>query len=186
MKDANFTKHRKDVAGAASGIVLEIGFGTGLNLPYYKNVSKLYALDPSRELYELARNTSESISFPLEHLQASAEKIPLADDSVDTVVSTWTLCSIPRPELALKEIYRVLKPDGKFVFIEHGKSPRKLTSNIQKCITPVSKHLTGGCHLDREIDALISANGFTIQKLETFQRKSGSLLFMYKGVATKI
>jgi ubiquinone/menaquinone biosynthesis C-methylase UbiE len=135
MKREEMNKLRPGVVEGASGVVLEIGFGSGLNLPYYKNTSKLYALDPSRELYELSKDKTGSASFPIEYLEASAEKIPLPDNSVDTVVSAWTLCSIPHPEIALREVVRVLKPNEKFMFIEHGTSPKSFWKNMQKLET---------------------------------------------------
>ncbi len=183
MKKADKDKYRPLVAGRVSGIVLEIGFGSGLNLPYYENVDKLYALDPSKELYDLANERIKKASFPVEYLQASAEHIPLPDNSADAVISTWSLCSIPYPDLALKEILRVLKPGGIFSFIEHGLSPRRVIGACQKCLTPLSKLLAGGCHMDREIGKLILEAGFEIQKLETFQPASKPLAFMYTGTA---
>mgnify|MGYP001578012137 FL=1 len=185
MKRKSFEKHRLAVAQAASGIVLEIGFGSGLNLPYYRNVSKLFALDPSRDLFVLAKGRVEKAAFPVDFLQASAEQIPLADTSVDAVVSTWSLCTIPHPQLALKEVLRVLKPGGTFSFIEHGKSPNRFVAAVQKCCTPFSKCFAGGCHLDREIEKLIRGSGFDIQKLDTFSTWSMPLAYMYRGVATK-
>ncbi len=184
MKRKSFEKHRLDVARAANGIVLEIGFGSGLNLPYYRNVSKLYALDPSRDLFILANGRIEKAPFPVEFLQASAEQIPLADASVDAVVSTWSLCTIPHPQFALKEVLRVLKPGGIFSFIEHGKSPNSFVAAVQKCCTPFSRCLAGGCHLDREIEWLIRGSGFDIKKLGTFSTWSMPLAYMYKGIAT--
>lgn len=183
MKRKSFEKHRLAVAQAVSGVVLEIGFGSGLNLPYYRNVSKLYALDPSRDLFVLAKGRVEKAAFPVEFLQASAEQIPLADASVDAVVSTWTLCTIPHPEHALKEVLRVLKPGGVFSFIEHGHSPNRFVAMIQKWCTPFSKCFAGGCHLNREIEMLIHEAGFDIQKLDTFQEWPMPLVYMYKGVA---
>jgi len=183
MKREKIEKQRPDVVAEASGVVLEIGFGSGLNLSYYKNVTKLYALDPSQELYELAQERIKSVAFPIEQLKISAEKIPLANNSVDSVVSTWSLCSIPRPEVALREIYRVLKSNGKFTFIEHGKSPKNFVAKTQSLLAPIWKYFTGGCSLDREMDKLVGGAGFEIQKLEKFQQKSRSLVFMYKGVA---
>lgn len=174
---------RPDVIQNASGVVLEIGFGSGLNLPFYKNVSKLYALEPSLELYSLSSERIRSAPFPIEHLQASAEEIPLSENSIDSVISTWTLCSIPDLQAALKEIYRVLTPSGTFVFIEHGKSPQKFFARMQHMLTPISKCLAGGCHLDRDIDTFIREAGFTLQKLEKFPQKSKPLAYMYKGVA---
>lgn len=182
MKRVELEKQRPEMVAKVSGIVLEVGFGSGLNLPYYKNITKLYALDPSQELYELAQEKIKTIVFPIEHLRAFAENIPLRDNTVDAVVSTWSLCSIPDLETALKEIYRVLKPDGKFVFIEHGKSPKQFTAILQKILTPFSKCISGGCHMDRDMEKLIIKAGFEIGQLEKFQEKSKPLAFMYKGV----
>ncbi len=183
MKRKSFEKHRVDVARLAHGVVLEIGFGSGLNLPYYQNVTKLYALEPSKELFTLAKERIEKASFTVEFLQSSAEQIPLADASIDVVVSTWSLCTIPHPELALKEVIRVLKPGGTFSFVEHGRSPNRFVAAIQKCCTPFSKCFGGGCHLNRGIEAMIRESGFDVQKLDTFSTWSMPLAYMYKGVA---
>ncbi len=185
MQGKDFELERPRVVGGAHGVVLEVGFGSGLNLPYYQNISKLYALDPSEELYSLAKKRIENVSFPVEHLNASAEEIPLDSESVDTVVSTWSLCSIPDPNVALKEIRRVLKPQGKFLFIEHGKSLRPRVAVWQKRLTPISKCFAGGCHLDRDIKQLIMDAGFKFEQMEKFDKKSKPLSFMYKGVAVK-
>lgn len=179
MRKTKMKKHRLGVVSQASGLVLEIGFGSGLNLPYYNNITKLYALDPSIELFEFAKRKIRNSSFSVEYITASAEKIPLTDNSFDSVVSTWTLCSIPTPKVALKEIFRVLKSNGKFTFIEHGKSPKNLTAKIQKLLTPIWRHIAGGCHLDREIEKLIIEAGFEIEKIEKFQEN----LYTYKGIA---
>lgn len=183
MKKVASEKERSSIIKHASGSVLEIGFGSGLNLPYYKNVTKLYALEPSLELFTYAQDRIHNAAFPVDYIQASAEKIPLPDSSIDTIVSTWTLCTIPHPELALKEIARVLKPGGTFAFIEHGKSPQRIISQFQKILTPFSKCLAGGCHLNREIENLISEAGFEFITLEKFDQYSRLLSFTYKGVA---
>lgn len=184
MSKKKIEVYRPGVVKHAEKTVLEIGFGSGLNIPYYKNITKLIALEPSEEIYNLAKERVAQASFPIEYLKASAEKIPLADTSVDTVVSTWTMCSIPDPEIALREIRRVLKPEGKFVFIEHGKSAEKPMAFFQKICTPFSKNFTGGCHLDRNIEDLILNNGFELIELEKFTIKPKILLmYMYKGVA---
>ena len=141
MSREGMEKHRPSIASQASGVVLEIGFGSGRNLPYYKSISKLYALDPSSELHDLAQERAKSISFPFEYIQASAENIPLAENMIDFAVSTWNLCSIPRPGLALKEIFRVLKPGGKFIFIEHGKSRRVNIAKWRKLPKPLKQVL---------------------------------------------
>lgn len=183
MKNASLEKLRPEVVSKAEGEVLEIGFGTGLNIPYYKNISKLYALEPSAELCKFAQERITKAPFPVEFVQASAENIPFAPNMFDVVVSTWSLCSIPKPEVALKEVFRVLKPGGKFVFIEHGKAPIKIIAKLQKWLTPISKRVAGGCNMNREIDKLIAGAGFEMQELEKFQQKSKPLAFMYKGVA---
>lgn len=184
MKNKKLEQHRIDVVSGLSGTGLEIGFGSGLNLPYYKNVTKLYTLDPSKELFKIAHKNISAVSFPVEYLQDSAEHIPLPNNTLDFVVSTWTLCSISHPEIALKEIFRVLKSGGKFSFVEHGKSPKAFVSKMQSLLTPVSKCVTGGCHMNRDIEKLIRNAGFGIQKLDKFSQKSKPLGFMYKGTAT--
>jgi ubiquinone/menaquinone biosynthesis C-methylase UbiE len=179
MKKREFERLRPSVIKAVSGTVLEIGFGSGLNLPYYENVTRLYAVDPAQELFLLAKDRIDSVSFPIEYVQASAEEIPLPDESVDFLVSTWSLCSIPDIKRSLKEIRRVLKPEGKFVFIEHGKSPKKFLSILQNILTPISKRFAGGYHVNREIDTLITDTGFTFKKIERFPQKRKPLIFMY-------
>lgn len=185
MSNKDFEKERAEAVEDASGIVLEIGFGSGLNLPFYKNVSKLYALDPYAELFKLAKDRIKKVEFPVEHINASAENIPLPDSSVDTIVSTWTMCSIPNPALALKEMLRVLKPGGKFMFIEHGSSARKFVCKLQHILTPLSKPFTGGCHMDRKIDELITNAGFEIITLKNSEEKYKPLYYLYKGMAIK-
>ena len=176
-------QYRKEVASHVSGVVCEIGFGSGLNLPYYKNITKLYALEPSQGLYNLAKEKISDAPFVIEHLFSSAEKIPLLDNSVDYVVSMWSLCSIPDPKKALTEVFRILKPKGKFVFIEHGKSPRNIVAKIQRFITPIQKQISGGCHLDRDIEKLILDAGFIIEVMNKTHTTYKPLAYMYQGVA---
>lgn len=183
MKNRNLDKYRLDVVSEVSGTGLEVGFGSGLNLPHYKNITKLYALDPSEELFKLAQENILSAPFSVAHLNAFAEQIPLPDNSLDFVVSTWSLCSIPSVEIALKEIFRVLKPDGIFSFVEHGKSPSKVIFGFQNLLTPVSQILAGGCHVNRDIEKLILNTGFEMQKIEKFSQRARPLNFMYRGVA---
>jgi ubiquinone/menaquinone biosynthesis C-methylase UbiE len=185
MSDKNFGKERSAVVENASGVVLEVGFGSGLNIPFYKNISKLYGLDPSSELYKIANERIKEANFPIEHIKASAENIPLPNDSVDTITSTWSMCTIPDPKLALKEMLRVLKPGGKFMFIEHGASPKKAIENLQKIFTPITKPFTGGCHMDRKIDELITNAGFEIISMKNSGEKYKPLYYLYKGVAVK-
>jgi ubiquinone/menaquinone biosynthesis C-methylase UbiE len=183
MGSAEIEKLRPGVLSAASGVVLEIGAGAGHNLPFYKNISKLYALEPSKELTKIAAERAGALGFPVEFLDAKAENIPLPDGSVDTVVSTWTLCSIGDPEEALKKIRRVLRPDGRFIFIDHGISPKPLVRTLQKSMTPFTKYFTGNCHMDRDIKKLICDAGFSIKKLDQFAEKSKPLMYNSRGVA---
>lgn len=183
MQDEKNEKKRAQLIPRASGIVLEIGFGSGLNLPFYgKEVSKLYAIDPSKELWEFSKERVSKAPFPVEFINASAERIPLADNSVDAAITTWTLCSIPNPEQALREVQRVLKAAGKLLFIEHGLSPEKRISKWQIRFNPFWKRIAGGCHLDRKIDDLITNAGFKIVELKKTPGKA-ALSYEYKGVA---
>ncbi len=185
MRPVEFNETRSEVARQASGTVLEIGFGSGYNLPFYKDVRKLYALDPSSELFVYAKDRIAAASFPVEYLQSSAETIPLEDNSIDTVVSTWSLCSIPDLPKALHEMKRVLKPDGRFYFIEHGQSPKRINSAVQKLFTQVSRHFTGNCHLDRKIDDYVADSGLIIESIEMLPEEGRPLMFSYQGVAVK-
>lgn len=185
MASGDFNSARESVARQAVGTVLEIGFGSGYNLPFYKNITKLYALEPSTELIALAKDRIDAAPFPIIVQSSSAEKIPLGDASVDTVISTWTLCSIPNVLNALREIIRVLKPNGKFVFAEHGRSSRKMAMILQRLITPIYKNFAGNCHLDREIDSLIVETGLKIISIEKMPESGRPLMFSYKGVAIR-
>lgn len=183
MNSEVLNKYRSNVASLASGNVLEIGFGPGLNLPYYNNVKKFYAVDPSRELFAFAKTRIDEASFPVEYFPVSAENIPLADSSTDSIVSTWSLCSIPHPEKALAEIKRVLKPGGKFYFVEHGKSPNYFIAIWQRILTPISKCVAGGCNMDRQIESIIRQSGLRVEKIDKILEKTMPLTYMYQGVA---
>lgn len=184
MSRAEFEKIRPRVLAEASGIVLEIGVGAGHNLPLYTNVSKLYALEPSEELVAVAKTRAEHLSFPVEFLIAGAEDIPLSDQSVDTVVSTWTLCSVGDPKKVLSEIKRVLQPEGKFVFVDHGASPNTFVRVIQTIGTSITKYFTGNCHYNRPIEVLLKEAGFTIAKMSHPSERFKPLIYNYQGVAT--
>ena len=185
MGSDDFNQTRKEIAEKAVGVVLEVGFGSGYNIPFYNKIQKLYALEPSRELFNYAEERIGKVQFPIEYLQASVEEIPLPNNSIDTIVSTWTLCSISDLPKALKEMTRVLKPEGKFVFAEHGKSPKKLNYLLQKLITPLTKPFTGNCHMDREIDKYISNAGFEFEEITKEPEDGRPLMFSYKGAAYK-
>jgi len=159
---------RGKIIPLAMGNVLEIGIGSGLNLSYYtKNVKHLTAIDPSEELWKKSNINTLSLPFEFEFIKAFAENIPLADNYFDTVVMTYTMCTIPDLNKAFSEIRRVLKPTGKLLFCEHGKAPEKGIQRYQNIVNPFWKRIGGGCNLNRNIPALIESNGFTIKKLET-------------------
>jgi len=166
MRNEFMAQHRDRAAPLASGRVLEIGFGSGLNIPLYTDkVEHLFGLEPSGVLCEKAGELADAAPFAVEILQASAETIPLGRGDIDTVVSSWTLCSIPGIETALAEIRRVLRPGGKFIFIEHGRAPEPGISSWQDRLEPLSAPLLG-CRLNRAMDELIAGSGFNILSMD--------------------
>ena len=185
MRQKHLTKYRRAVVAAARGRVLEIGVGSGLNLPLYgKEVELVYGIDPSLKLLAIARRRAVASGVPVELLLGSATAIPLADDTVDTVVMTWTLCSIPDPLAALLEMRRVLKPDGNLCFVEHGLSPEPNIEHWQHRITPAWRRIAGGCHLDRKIDELIRLAGFDLTNLQVeYAPGPRTMSYMYEGCA---
>ncbi len=162
-------KQRQKVAPGAEGVVLELGFGAGLNLPHYdpSKVRKLYALEPAPGMVKRARKALQGAPFEVEILQETAEAMSLAPRSVDTVLVTYSLCTIPGAVAALESARRALKPGGRLLFCEHGLAPDEGVRRWQRRIEPVWKVIGGGCHLSRDIPALIGAAGFTVEKLET-------------------
>ena len=151
MRNKQATRYREKIVPRAAGRVLEIGAGSGLNVALYgRDVERVLALEPSRKLLAMARRAAGNTTRPVELLDASAEAIPLPDRSVDTVVTTWTLCTIPEVARALTEMRRVLKPGGRLLFVEHGRSPDAGVRRWQDRLTPLWKRLGGGCHLNRE------------------------------------
>lgn len=183
MGSEELKKIRIEVLKDATRTVLEIGVGPGYNLPLYRNISRIYALEPSRELIEIAKTRAASLTFPIEFLNNGAESIPLQDRSIDTVVSTWTLCSVTDPRTVLQEIKRVLKPEGKFIFVEHGASPNLGLRVIQTGLTSVTKYFTGNCHYDRQLEKLIMEAGFDIEKIEHPHERFKPLIYNYQGIA---
>jgi len=188
MQFDDFTAARKKLLSQVSGHVVEIGFGTGLNLPFYGDgVLSLTSVDPNESLNHLASERIQHVKFPVTHRQLSAEHLPFDDNSIDVVVSTWTLCSIPDVEMALAEIKRVLKPNGSFYFVEHGLSPNPKLAKWQDRLTPVQKVIGDGCHLNRDMKQLITQSGLTIVQCEQFNAsKLPSLMsWMTLGEAKK-
>jgi ubiquinone/menaquinone biosynthesis C-methylase UbiE len=170
----------------AQGEVLEIGIGSGLNLPFYSSrVQHVYGVEPSLELQEMARKRVTAGPFEVEFLAQSAEdRLPLADASVDTVVLTWTLCSIANAPKALHQIKRVLRPSGRLIFLEHGRSPDPRVVAWQDRLTPAWRRIGGGCHLNRKIDELITAAGFQITDLTTsYLPGPRPMTYTYQGFA---
>src|SRR6266567_1548744 len=148
MRNADLEPYRKRALSLAEGRVLEIGIGSGMNLPFYTDrATEILGLDPQPKL--LAMASRETSMVPATLVEGSAESIPLEDASVDTVVMTWSLCSIPDPVKALEEMRRVLKPSGQLLFVEHGLAPEEKVRRWQHRLTPLWKRFTGGCHLDR-------------------------------------
>ena len=185
MRQRNLAAYRSHVIPAAEGRVLEIGIGSGLNLPFYSpNVERLIGLDPSLKLLSMTRRKSRSDLTSVELIEGTAEAIPLQIASVDTVVTTWTLCSIPDAGSALREMHRVLRPGGRLLFVEHGRAPEPNVCWWQDHLTPVWKRIGGGCHLNRAINVLIEGAGFQFERLETgYMRGPKALTFMYEGSA---
>lgn len=170
----------------ARGDVLEVGIGSGLNLPFYSpQVEHIYGVDPSLELQRIARKRLPTGRMQIEFLpQSVEEKLPLADASIDTVVMTWTLCSIPNVPKALQQIKRLLKPGGRLMFVEHGRAPDRGVVVWQDRLTPFWKRIAGGCHLNRKVDELITAAGFQITELKTFYLPGPrAMTYTYQGFA---
>ena len=185
MRNKETARLRENWIPQAKGDVLEIGIGSGLNLPYYSTqVKRVLGVDPSLELQQMARKRTQN-HVHVEFLSQSAEmELPLPDESIDTIVITWTLCSIPKPDEALRQMRRVLKPEGQLIFIEHGRSRDSSVVAWQDRLTPAWKHIAGGCHLNRKVDELVSAAGFRITVLNTFYTAGPRLMtFTYQGLA---
>jgi len=160
---------RKKVVPRAQGRVLEIGFGAGHNLPFYdaSKVTHLWALEPSKEMRERAAERVSQSSIPLEFLDLPSEEIPLGNEEADTILITYTLCTIPDVTKALGEMRRVLKPGGKMIFCEHGAAPDADVRKWQERLTPAWKFIGGGCHVGRPIPKMIIDSGFRIEGMET-------------------
>ena len=170
------------------GTVLEVGFGTGLNLPHYpRTVTKVIGVDPSETSARLARRRIEASPFPVEVVGLSAEKLPVADASVESIVSTFTLCTIPDVASALLEMRRALRPGGRFYFVEHGRAKDPRVERWQQRLNPVQQVVFGGCHLNRPISALIEQAGFEMEWLENAYLEGAPKFggFLYRGVATR-
>jgi len=190
MRNRELEPYRERVIAGAEGRVLEIGIGAGANLKCYPaSVKEIIGLEPSARLISMARHAAAQSAdriAAVNFMEASAEAIPLEPGTVDTVVMTWTLCSIPAPLQALREMRRVLKPGGQLLFVEHGQSPDGSVKKWQDRLTPLWKRIAGGCHLNRPISKLLEDAGFHVTHLTTGYMKHGPkpMTFLYEGIAS--
>jgi len=180
---------RARVCGELVGDVVEIGFGTGLNLPHVPaTVTRLRAVDPSQQGAKIAAARIAASRVPVEFAGLDGQALPFADGSADAVLCTWTLCSIPDAVAAMREVSRVLRPGGTFHFVEHGKAPDEGVRRWQDRLNPVQRRIAGGCNINRDIPALIEAGGLRIDRLDTYYAKGEpkAVGATYEGTATPV
>ena len=187
MSGQELNAYRQSLLKSVKGQVLEIGFGTGLNLPYYsEEVTALTAIDPNEGMVAIATPRIQNSAIDITLQTASAEALPMATESFDAVVCTWTLCSIANLDQALAEVYRVLRPGGQFIFIEHGLSPEPGISTWQRRLTPIQRRIADGCHIDRPMASIVKAVFDQVEWDEFYAEDLPKLLgYFYRGVATK-
>ena len=186
LRGAEFAGPRARAAAGLDGEVVEIGFGSGLNIPYYPaGLKRVRAVDPAAAGRKLAAGRAAACAVPIEYVGSGAEALPMADASVDHVLSTWTLCTIPDATRALGEVRRVLRPGGALRFVEHGLAPDPGVARLQQLLTPVQRRAFG-CHLDRRIDQLVAAAGLELTRLDTYYMKGPRALgYTFEGVAIR-
>ncbi len=185
MRNPELEPYRERVVSAAEGRVLEIGIGSGLNLPLYpQRVVEVLGLEPSERLIHMSKKAAGRSELNVRLIESSAEAIPIGHNSVDTVVTTWTLCTISDALGALREMHRVLRPDGQLLFVEHGLAPDEKVRRWQNRLTPIWQRIAGGCHLNRPIRELIEKVGFEITDINTGYMEGPKLMtFFYEGRA---
>lgn len=188
LRSADFARIRARVAAGLDGEVLEIGFGSGLNVPHYPaTLTRVVAIDPATAGRKLAAQRIARCAVPIEFAGLDAGALPTDDGSVDHVLSTWTLCTVPDPALALTEIRRVLRPGGSLHFAEHGLAQDERVARFQHRFTPVQRRVFGGCHLDRPIDELIVAAGFELTRIDNYYMPGSKAVgYTFEGVATRL
>lgn len=181
-------KHRRDTLAEVTGDVLEVGFGTGLNLQYYpEQIHKIATVDSNPGIQAIAQKRIVASSIEVEHHVLSGENLPMADRSFDSVVSTFTLCSIAEVEKAIAQIDRVLKPGGRFFFLEHGLSNEPDVQIWQNRLTPIQRRIAGGCHLNRNIRQLIEQQFDQVTLTELYLENAPKVAaYLYKGSARKV
>lgn len=185
MRSKVIERERRPALQDAHGEVLELGFGTGLNLPYFPDaVKRLTVVDPEDLLPSRVAERIAAARFPVERAKLSAERLPFEDGKFDCAVSTFTLCSIPDPAAAMTEVRRVLKPNGSFLFLEHGLSDEPSVAKWQRRLDPLQRVIGRGCHLTRSIDRLVADAGFEIARLDRYVIGTPKTHFtMYRGIA---
>jgi ubiquinone/menaquinone biosynthesis C-methylase UbiE len=187
MSGSNLRQYRQELLKDVSGEILEIGFGTGLNLPHYpEQVTKITTVEPNPGMQKLARSRIEQSQITVDYKILNGESLPMSNAIFDSVVCTWTLCSIPLVEQAIAEVYRVLKPGGKFLFIEHGLSQDPSIQVWQNRLTPIQKVIADGCHLNRKINELVQQQFSNVAIKQFYSTKLPRIIgYMYQGVAVK-
>ena len=187
LSDPNLGLHRREILADVKGNVLEIGFGTGLNLAYYpKQIKTVVTIDANPKMNKLAQKRIQSSQITVDCKILNGESLPMENNTFDSVVSAFTLCSIINVEQALVEVYRVMKPGGRFFFLEHGLSNEPKIQTWQNRLTPIQKIIAGGCHLNRNIRQLVENQFDTVSLKELYADNSPKIMaYLYKGVATK-
>src|SRR5664279_2362809 len=187
MSRRELTAIRARVAASLDGDVLDVGFGSGLNVPHYPAVvTRVRAVDPATVGRRLAAKRVASSGVPVEYVGPDGQELSQESASIDHALTTWTLCSIPDVDRALREIRRVLRPGGSFHFVEHGRSPDRKVAGWQDRLTPFQRRVAGGCHLNRPIDQLVRNAGLELIRLENYYANGPRPFgYMFEGVATK-
>ena len=182
-----FERVRARVTSGLEGDVVEVGFGTGRNVPHYPEaIDRVRAVEPAQGGRRYSSKRIAASSVPVEFVGLSGESLPMDDATVDHVLTTWTLCTIPDVDQALAEMKRVLRPGGSLHFVEHGRSPEPKVAKWQDRLTPLQKVVFGGCHLNRQIDALVAGSGLELTRLDNFSMRGPKVSgYMFEGVATK-
>lgn len=188
MDRAFLAKYRRELLAGVSGTILEIGFGTGLNLPYYpEHVGRITVVDPNAGMHSRAQQRIAQTAIDVDHRILSSERLPFEDNTFDSVTSTFTLCSIEDVNQALSEVHRVLKPGGRFLFLEHGLSPEPHIQKWQHRLNWLEMRVGDGCRLNRNIKELVASQPFASVDVEEFYMEKNPKThgYMYRGIATK-
>jgi len=187
LSGRRFSRLRARVASGLAGNVVEVGFGSGRNVPYYPPaVTRVQAVDPALTGRRLAAKRVAASPVPVEYVGLDGQSLPIDDESIDHVLTTWTLCTIGDVDRALGEIRRVLRPGGAMHFVEHGRAPDPKVALWQDRLTPIQRRLAGGCHLNRPIRDLIAKAGLDVARIDTYFLPGPKVFsHMYEGVATK-